>query len=360
MERKWASDLEDGFPYRVFPTGWFQVAWSDELRPGDVRTLRYFDTELVMFRGEDGTAAVLNAHCPHMGAHLGYGGRVKDCTIVCPFHGWQWDANGNNALVPSEGTARSRPVLGAWDVRETNGIVWLWYDQAHRPPMWDPVAERRHEQDFLPVMPGCALKWENVHARPQYMIENVVDLDHFPWVHLNESNPEITELRDQGHMLSVDMRTVHGYGRERTWATPNGPVETIMTTDIYGLATIFTDWGAGTDDSLMISNMTPIDHQHLDMFVTVLVKQDPESQNQDMPEGRSLRRIEQQRKQTDRDMPIWNNLVYNGRPPYARNEAKLMVQVKQWLRRFYEPEELLQALALAPASEASPVAVPAG
>ncbi|MBW2403961.1 MAG: Rieske 2Fe-2S domain-containing protein [Deltaproteobacteria bacterium] len=64
------------FPIPRYPRGWFQVAYSDELEAGEVQPLKYFGVELVMFRTEDGEVSVLDAFCPHMGAHLGYGGKV--------------------------------------------------------------------------------------------------------------------------------------------------------------------------------------------------------------------------------------------------------------------------------------------
>src|SRR5262249_44680373 len=62
------------FPFPRYPDGWFQVAYADELAPGDVVPLRYFGRDLVLYRTQDGAPHVLDAHCPHMGAHLGYGG----------------------------------------------------------------------------------------------------------------------------------------------------------------------------------------------------------------------------------------------------------------------------------------------
>ena len=78
------------------PVGWFQVLFSAELSPGDAIPLHYFGQELVAFRTEDGQAKVVDAFCPHMGAHLGYGIRehtgkgpkIVGDSIECPFHGW--------------------------------------------------------------------------------------------------------------------------------------------------------------------------------------------------------------------------------------------------------------------------------
>src|SRR5689334_12913859 len=83
-----------------FPNGWFCVALSKDIPKKAVKPLRYFGRDLVAFRTEDDKVAVLDAYCPHLGAHLGHGGRVeKDC-VVCPFHGWKFDTNGQCASVP--------------------------------------------------------------------------------------------------------------------------------------------------------------------------------------------------------------------------------------------------------------------
>ena len=46
--------------------------------------------ELAVFRDTSGTAHVVDAYCPHMGASLSVGGQVKGNCIECPFHGWRF------------------------------------------------------------------------------------------------------------------------------------------------------------------------------------------------------------------------------------------------------------------------------
>ena len=100
------------------PTGWFQVGWSDDVPMGTVRPLRYFGSELVAFRDDDGMLHILDAHCRHLGGHLGYGGHVQGDCVVCPFHGWHWDgrrpqhphsvsAGSSQPLAPDPGVARA-------------------------------------------------------------------------------------------------------------------------------------------------------------------------------------------------------------------------------------------------------------
>ena len=84
-----------------FARGWHIVALSQELAKGDVKALHYFNEDLVLFRGDSGEAVILDAYCPHLGAHLaGTGSRVVGDTIRCPFHGWQFDCSGSCTAIP--------------------------------------------------------------------------------------------------------------------------------------------------------------------------------------------------------------------------------------------------------------------
>ena len=89
------------YPFPPFPNGWFQVAYTDEVAPGGVRSLHAFGKKLVLYRTESGEARVFDAHCPHLGADLGVGGKVEGDTIRCPFHGWRYGEDGRCVEVPS-------------------------------------------------------------------------------------------------------------------------------------------------------------------------------------------------------------------------------------------------------------------
>jgi phenylpropionate dioxygenase-like ring-hydroxylating dioxygenase large terminal subunit len=124
------------FPFPT-PFGWYQVACSDELAPGSVVPLRYFGRELVALRTHSGRAAVFDAHCPHLGAHLGHGGRVEGESLRCPFHGWTFDVSGACVEVAYARRVPPGARLRAWPVVERNGLVMVWYHPAGLAPQWE-------------------------------------------------------------------------------------------------------------------------------------------------------------------------------------------------------------------------------
>ena len=77
----------DRSPFPV-PFGWFCVGYPEDFPTGEPKALFYFDRHLVAWRDETGELHVQDPFCPHLGAHLGHGGKVEGCEIVCPFHGW--------------------------------------------------------------------------------------------------------------------------------------------------------------------------------------------------------------------------------------------------------------------------------
>ena len=64
-----ASSGRPRFPFPRYPTGWFQIGWTEDVAVGQVVPMTRFGKELVVFRRSDGVIKVLDAYCPHLGAH---------------------------------------------------------------------------------------------------------------------------------------------------------------------------------------------------------------------------------------------------------------------------------------------------
>ena len=89
-------------PFTWKPTGWFMVGWSAEFPVGEVRPLHYFGEDLVAWRTDDGALQIMDAHCPHLGAHIGHHGKVHGDCVQCPYHGWTYGTDGVNRSIPYE------------------------------------------------------------------------------------------------------------------------------------------------------------------------------------------------------------------------------------------------------------------
>ena len=57
---------------------WFSPLRSIDVVAGQITKFTFMGNELVAFRDAGGKVVVLDAHCPHFGAHRGVGGRIED------------------------------------------------------------------------------------------------------------------------------------------------------------------------------------------------------------------------------------------------------------------------------------------
>ena len=177
------------YPFPASPDGWFSVGAGADLGPGESRPVRYLGRDLVLFRGEDGVARVFDAHCPHLGAHLGVGGRVCGDGIICPFHGWRFDGDGRLAEVP--GLVRPpRAAARSWTVCERNGRIFVWHHAGGGAPGYEVVGHRPDEAAWTPWR--CSTYRVRVHV--QDLTENIIDRSHFSAVH-DMARPDGTTSR---------------------------------------------------------------------------------------------------------------------------------------------------------------------
>jgi 3-ketosteroid 9alpha-monooxygenase subunit A len=322
----------EGWPYTTFPTGWFQIEWSKELAPGQVKTLRYFDQDIVLYRTTSGQAVAVEAYCPHLGAHLGYGGCVIGENLRCPWHGWQWAPDGTNAEIAFVEMTHPKAHVTQWPLREIDGLVIVWYDAAGRPPQWEfPGVPEYSDADgfydpFTAVMGPAVLN-------PQQPRENTADLYHFPFVHGSHAPSELSTVEPRGHVLHETMDLVLGGGKPSTWLTPNGPVEAKIITNIYGL-------GLGVDrivvdDDLTVVQVvavTPVTQTESVLLSTTAGTRLPGTTE---PAGRAKRMMESQHIQIGNDFEIWAHQKYVQKPYYAPKEGRYFERVRGWAHQFY-------------------------
>jgi len=300
------------------PNGWFAVAFSNELVAGEVRRIHYFDEDLVLYRGREGAPKVLDAYCPHLGAHLAEGGRVIGDTLRCPFHGWRFDGTGMCVEIPYCQRIPPKARLRGWDVVEKNRMIFVWHHAEGKPPSWDfPVMPELDHADWTEPR-SLELK---VAVHMQDMHENNNDPVHFQFVHMaGEVPPSEISFAEGGRYMRM-------VGKSRR-ATPLGTFETLLERDSWGLGLsavrVAGIPGAGL---LMYSSTAPVDrsHSHSRWLFTVtknLADLAGEQFIQDLSVG------------VRQDLRIWENKVHRARPVLCEAD-RYLAEFRQWARQFY-------------------------
>ncbi len=300
------------------PNGWFAVSWSHELGPGQVTSIRCFGRDLVLYRLWSGEPAVLDAYCPHLGAHLGVGGRVIGDAIRCPFHGWRFDSAGECVEIPHCKTIPANAKLRGWDVVEKNGMIFAWHHAEEKPPDWE-----------IPTMAEIgAADWTaprridlEVPIHLQELAENNCDPAHFEFVHgSDDMPPSEMELSDGGRFY----RMSSPFTRD----TPAGPVEMQLVRDTWGLGLSTVRYeGIPGVGMLLFTSTTPVDVDLSIMRWSLCVTQSIAAQSgEDLLQG-IVNGVKQ-------DIPIWTHKIHRANPVFCETD-KYVADFRRWTRQFY-------------------------
>jgi 3-ketosteroid 9alpha-monooxygenase subunit A len=309
------------------------VAWSFDLaaRP---TPLDYFGRKFVAFRTSDGRAHVLDAFCPHLGAHLGYGGRLEDDVLVCPFHGWTWDRNGCHLEIPYEEGPPRRSSIRKWPVREIGGACLIWYSTDGREPDWEPeLLPEDCADDYHPASQQTTIVWERKHLIPQSLVENLGDAAHVKYIHLSKSIPAM-ETHIDGPKFVSQMKYLFGEDRGSTWLAPEGPRPVTLTATAHGLGYTVSRYG-GLHGAVHILGGTPVDPHHSEVWAVALVPK-AEDDIGDTLGAWGSRLVKEMFKSHEQDFPVWENMRYIAHPPYARSESPHHASLRRWAAAFYE------------------------
>lgn len=314
------------------PTGWFQVAWSDEVKTGDVRSMKYFDTEMIAWRADSGQVTVMDAYCEHLGAHLGHGGHVEGDVIQCPFHGWQWNQEGRNVCIPYQDRPNRGRRIRTYPVVERNESIYVWHDVERRDPFFDApdvfasFGGAGTVDDYYPQQRYFR---ETLEMHPQYVLENGVDFAHFKFVHETPIVPVFTRHDFDQPVSYVDFTiTFEGDDNQSIDDVKSG-VEAIN----GGLGIAVTkSWGM--IDNRTISAITPVDERTSDVRFMVYIGRKP---GDDTPKAQARAQEFGQEviRQFDQDVQIWRYQRYSDPPALANAEQQGFTAIRTWALQFY-------------------------
>ena len=320
------------FPYyTAFPVAWYFAADAADLAIGEVRTVHWLARDLVLWRGEDGAPHVVDAYCAHMGAHLGYGGRVEGCRLVCPFHWWEYDGDGANVRIPYAEAPNRKARLRTYPTVERNGLVMFWYHPTGAPPAWeipeipeldDP--EWEHEE---------RAEWD-VRCPWQEMAENGPDYVHLRTVHGAADVPEVDLLEYEGPCSRLRSRV--------SFTTPRGPQAGTIDTDSWGPGFAVARFG-GIAPALFVNLTTPIDWERTRSIKRYRVQRlgdDDESRVRARRVGDAL--VRDLRKQMEEDIVIFDHKIWVDPPALAPDDGPI-VRFRRWASKFYVPGDPLAA-----------------
>ena len=325
---------------KPIPFGWYAVEYSEDLKVGEVKAVKYFGKELVLFRTESGEAALLDAYCPHLGAHLGHGGIVKGESVSCPFHAWKFDGTGMLTDIPYAKRippkVKDKPCIRSYPVVERNQMIWAWYHPKEEvAPMW--------EVDVIPEVGAEGwtefrkFDW-NIKSIIQETGENAADIAHFVTVHNVPFMPE-SEVEMKGHRRSTIFDAQTHAVEEDGSVNHTGDNLEAARLESYNV-------GPGQTyqkfmrlfEVVLMATVTPVDDQNIHLRFNFTL---PTAQS-DMKKIYADGFVQELVHQVEQDMPIWENKVYKPTPILCDGDGPIG-QYRKWFNQFYDEQELEEA-----------------
>ncbi len=308
------------YPFPI-PFGWFAVGYPDDfVAAADAKALYYFGRHLVGWRDVEGAMHVMDAFCPHLGAHLGHGGHVEGCQIVCPFHGWHFDVDGHNAVIPYSERLNRKATLRVYPVVERNDAVMVWYHPDDAAPMWEvpTIPQFDGDPDFSTVI----RTWYEIDAAWQEMAENAVDSAHFRFVHNTATVPTIEEY-ETGFPEAVTRSS-------QKFPTPRGVMEGRIDTHGWGPG-LSVVWFTGIVDTVNLACTTPIEADRCIVRFNFRFRTMGDEATTSSVGKAFVAEVDKQMKE---DRPIWEHKAHLVRPALADNDGPFM-KFRRWAAQFY-------------------------
>lgn len=164
----------------MFINFWYAAGRSADLKDAPEK-VRMLGQNFVLFRDSSGQAHCLSNVCTHRGGSLASGKMRGDC-IECPYHGWQFNGDGQCTKIPSlgnDGKIPSRTKIDSYPVQEKYGLIFAFLGdlpEDERPPIMD-IPEHGTEGWRATVQ---KFEWGIDYKRS---IENSIDPAHNEFVH---------------------------------------------------------------------------------------------------------------------------------------------------------------------------------
>lgn len=323
-----------------FPEGWYFVADRSSIVKQKLIQKQWLGQEIVVWCDDEGAICVARSVCPHLGSSLGpdVGGRVQGGLLVCPFHGFAYNAAGACVATPFAEPPKSTR-LNVFETREIVGLVFAWWGIDGRPPQWD-----------LPEVPEGGGEWSGMETRtfrfsghPQETTENSVDLAHLRYVHGYDNVEAVgTATVDGAHLVSCfNFRC-----RWRVAGLGNVHYDVSAITHVHGLGYSIVDvreHTIGMDTRLWVL-ATPVDGTLIELVLVSQLRQLRKPRRaitglRFLPVGlrtRTMNRILMSMQERDvlQDVVIWQQKSYRRRPRLCRSDGAIG-KYRRYCRQFY-------------------------
>ena len=170
---------------------WYLICPSDELK-NTILKKRIFGEDIILFRNQNGDIAALEDRCCHRNVNLSLG-YLNSNTIVCGYHGWEYDKNGSCVNIPSQLPGDKIPPtakIKSYPVKDFNKWVWVFLGDEEKSLQINPTdIPEMNEWPFT-------YKAYTFKADLESTAESLIDPYHIAYVHRNSIRSFMGQIKE--------------------------------------------------------------------------------------------------------------------------------------------------------------------
>lgn len=255
---------------------WQPIAVASMLDDNPVKKIRILGEDLVLYRDRSGDLGLIRPRCAHRLVDMKFG-IPDEHGLRCPYHGWQYDAEGqciDTPFEPAGSKLKQNVNIGGYPVQELGGLVFAYLGPAPTPllPRWDfLVLENAIRQVGVTIIP-C--NWLQCHENSADPYHNTYCHGYFFEYALQRKGLTETRAADPtvhrafasqhsttGHDGVVFERDTYGFKKGVRFSTKNGAPEDRVQWFPYNIFPFFSG-SVGNGLRSMVNMRIPLDDEH--------------------------------------------------------------------------------------------------
>jgi phenylpropionate dioxygenase-like ring-hydroxylating dioxygenase large terminal subunit len=156
---------------------WYVAAFSAQIGRTPLKR-KILGRNIVIFRTESGRVVALDDRCAHRSFPLSRG-RLEGDTLVCGYHGFRYDTQGDCIQIPSQAHCPKGIGVRSYAVIERGPLIWIWMGNAESASQ-----SRLADQPWMMTQQWeCSQGYFALRASYVSLHENLMDLTHLSYLH---------------------------------------------------------------------------------------------------------------------------------------------------------------------------------
>ncbi|MGI0486667.1 Rieske 2Fe-2S domain-containing protein [Pantanalinema rosaneae CENA516] len=187
----WQTAVADQFQWTK---QWYPIAVVEFLDPSRPHALQLLGKNLVVWRDSSQQWHCFEDACPHRLAPLSEGRVEPDGTLLCAYHAWRFNAQGQCVRIPQSQDAQTearhcanpKSCARVYPTQERQGLLWVWAESGQQALQESRTRSPRLIPELAEPSDRVVKLFWNIRDLPygwDSFMENVADPAHVPVSH---------------------------------------------------------------------------------------------------------------------------------------------------------------------------------